>query len=118
MPITAERNKIIYNAVTKYLGIERRAGKTKFKTSYQPYNEMLDEAGFEKIAEQILDKTMTRNIDETPGYIFSTSWGNKHQLGDKADEFEEELKQKLLKLNPDGIFQERVIFSLLTAKKH
>ena len=114
--VTAKRNEAIYDAVIKYLGIERKAGKTTFKTSYQPYTEMLSEAGFSDVKEQIFDEMRSRNIDETLGYIYSTTWGNKSQLGDKTNVFEAELRDKLQNLSPSGTFEEKITFSLLTAK--
>jgi len=116
LPTTAKRNKAILDAAVRYLGIERRAGKTTFKTSLQPWTDTLDEASFAEITECVFDEIRPRNIDETLGYIYSTTWGNKSQLGRKADEFETELRKKLQELSPSGVFEEKITFSLLTAK--
>lgn len=116
VPATALRNKAIYETVVKFLGIERRAGETTFKTSYQPFTEMLEETGFESIQEQTFEEMRERTTDETLGYIYSTSWGNKNQLGDKAMAFDEELMGKLGSIEADGVFSEKIVFSLLTAK--
>jgi ubiquinone/menaquinone biosynthesis C-methylase UbiE len=115
--ITDQRNGVVEECVKKFFGETRRAGKQSYITGTQSFGEMLNQAGFRDIDEQTFDTTNQRTIGQIIGYIYSASWGRKSLLGDKADEFEEELKQKLLKLKSDGIFQERVIFSLLTAKK-
>ena len=115
IPATALRNKAIYESVVKYLGVERRAGATTFKTSYQPFAEMLKAAGFKGVSEQMFEEIRRRTIEETLGYIYSTSWGNKEQLGEKVAAFDEELTDKLKAIRADGVFDERIVFSLLTA---
>ncbi len=115
-PATARRNKAIYESVIKYLGIERRAGKDTFKTSYQPFTKMLDDAHFSEVLEQNYEETRRRSIEATLGYIYSTSWGNKSQLGEKANAFEDELSMRLSELKTNGVFDEKIIFNLLIAK--
>ncbi|GHU07308.1 methyltransferase [Alphaproteobacteria bacterium] len=114
--MTAKRNEIVSQVATKYLGKERRAGKSKFKQMEQSFEDMEREVGFVDVNQTLFDITLSRSIDETIGFLYSTSWGNKAQLGDKAGDFEQELKEKLFNLKPDGIFNERIVLSLLTAK--
>jgi SAM-dependent methyltransferase len=114
--ITAERNRVVGEMGIKYLGVKRKAGKSVFMKEEKSFEEILDEAGFTEIDEVTLDVAIKRTIDDVIGFIFSSSWGNKNQLGDKADAFERELREKLQMLKPDGIFDEMISFSLLTAK--
>ena len=114
--ITAERNRIVSEIGKKYLGTKRKAGHSLFTKEQKSFNEMLDEVGFSKIKEVIFDTTVTRTIDDTVGFILSSSWGNKNQLGDKAEIFEQELRSRLITLKPDGLFNEKLTFWLLTAR--
>lgn len=114
--ITIERNKIVKEVAMKYLNKERKAGKNTFKHNNKPFNDMLTEAGFANIDEITFDKISKRTINETIGFLYSTSRGSKYQLGDKVENFEKELKEKLSKISPNGIFNEKTIFSLLIAK--
>jgi len=114
--LTAKRNEIVREVGIKYLGEKRKAGKGQYQRGEKPWIELLGEAGFADIEETIFDETMERTVDETIGFLYSTSWGNKNQLGDKADAFEQELKEKLLALAPSGVFEEKITFDLLSAK--
>jgi ubiquinone/menaquinone biosynthesis C-methylase UbiE len=114
--ITVKRNQIVSEVGMKYLGAQRKAGQQTYERDNRPFSDMLNEAGYTEIGETVFDITIERTVDETIGFIYSVSWGNKNQLGDKVDVFEAELRKKLHELKPDGIFEEKVTFDLLTAK--
>ncbi|MCL2869300.1 class I SAM-dependent methyltransferase [Candidatus Saccharibacteria bacterium] len=114
--ITAERNRIVSEVGVKYLGAERKAGHSVFTRGKKSFEDMLNEAGFADIEETVLDVMVRRTTDDVIGWLFSSSWGNSDQLGDKAEAFEQELRERLKELKPDGVFDERISFWLLTAK--
>jgi len=114
--ITAERNRIVSEVGIKYLGAQRKAGHGVFTRGKKSFEDMLSEAGFADIKESVLDITIKRTIDDVIGWLFSSSWGKKGQLGGKAETFEQELRERLQELKPDGVFDERISFWLLTAK--
>ena len=51
------------------------------------------------------------------GNLYSTSFASKKQLGDKAGDFEKELKVRLADLVQNGLFKEKLEFSLFTVLK-
>lgn len=51
------------------------------------------------------------------GYLYSTSFCLRDSLGERARDFEEDLKQKLLSIEPSGQFSQTVGVSLLVASK-
>lgn len=114
--ITTKRNQIVSDVGMKYFGEERKAGRKVFVRDAESFGDMLDKAGFTEVEEVIFDTVAKRTIDDVMGFLFSTSWGNKNYLGDKADAFEEELRKKLLALKPDGAFEEKISFYMITAK--
>ena len=114
--LTAERNWVVREIGKKYLGAERKAGHGVFAKNTQSFEDMLGEAGFSEINELVFYDTVRRTIDDVVGFLFSSSWGNRGQLGEKADDFERELRDALLELKSDGVFEERVAFWLLTAR--
>jgi hypothetical protein len=61
--------------------------------------------------------TIRRDIDSIIGCIYSTSTSARPLFGDKAMEFEAELRKALLSLNPGGIFNERVETEVVIAPK-
>jgi len=118
--ITAERNKIVREVVIKDLGSERKAGKSVFRQrddKWLKFDDALAKTGFTDIDEIMFSETVKRSVDETIGFLYSTSWGNKHQLGEKVDEFEKELREKLLELQPSGVFDERVEFYFINGRR-
>jgi ubiquinone/menaquinone biosynthesis C-methylase UbiE len=48
--------------------------------------------------------TRSSTLDEVVGNLYSTSMANPNILDDDKDAFEKELREALLKVNPDGIF--------------
>jgi ubiquinone/menaquinone biosynthesis C-methylase UbiE len=114
--ITVERNRVVREVVVKYLGAERKAGSGIFEQDKKSYESMLSEAGFFDVKEDVWDITTKRSIDDVIGWLYSSSWGNKSQLGNKVGAFERELRERLRELKPDGVFDERISFRLLTAK--
>lgn len=51
---------------------------------------------------------IVRDIASIQGYLYSTSGAAKPLFGDRTAEFERALRDALLKLNPSGIFRERL----------
>jgi ubiquinone/menaquinone biosynthesis C-methylase UbiE len=95
--------------VVKYLGEERRAGDYLHKDFIpvkRPFEELIAESSFRTFERKEYLYTTERNIDEIVGFLFSTSYANKRLLGERADEFEAELRQELIKLVPSGKFLE------------
>jgi ubiquinone/menaquinone biosynthesis C-methylase UbiE len=115
--LTAQRNEIVRKIGLKYLGEKRKAGKRTFKKDEQSWIDMLVGSGFANVHEFVFDKTLKRSIDDTVGFLLSTSWGNTRQLGGQVAHFERELQDKLLEMAPSGVFDEKVVFSLLCGTK-
>jgi len=95
--------------IIKYLGEERRAGDNLHKNfipEKRPFEELINESSFRTFEFKEYPYTTERNIDEIIGFLYSTSYASKRLFGDRADEFEQELRQELLKLVPSGKFVE------------
>lgn len=95
--------------IIKYLGEERRAGDNLHKDfipEKRPFEKLIAESPFRTFEFREYPYTTKRNIDEIIGFLYSTSYANKRLFGDKADEFEQELRQELLKLVPSNKFIE------------
>jgi hypothetical protein len=95
--------------IIKYLGEERRAGDhlhKDFIPEKRPFEELIAESSFKTFEFREYPYSTERNIDEIVGFLYSTSYANKRLFGDRADEFEQELRTELLKLVPSGKFVE------------
>lgn len=95
--------------IIKYLGKERRAGDhlhKNFIPEKRPFEELIAESSFKTFEFKEYPYTTKRNIDEIVGFLYSTSYANKRLFDDRAEEFEDELREELLRLVPSGIFEE------------
>lgn len=95
--------------IEKYLGPERRAGKSLYKNfmvDKRPYEELIAESPFRTFDYKEYDYTTERSIDEIIGFLYSTSYAAKHLFGGKVNDFEQELRRELSKIVPSGKFVE------------
>ncbi|MBM3261694.1 class I SAM-dependent methyltransferase [Candidatus Kaiserbacteria bacterium] len=95
--------------IIKYLGEERRAGDhlhKDFIPEKRPFEELIAESSFKAFEFREYPYTTERNIDEILGFLYSTSYASKRLFGERADEFEQELRTELLTLVPSGKFVE------------
>lgn len=84
---------------------------------YRDYGLMLKDKGFTDIVNQSFEFKNQCNTDSIIGYLYSTSRCSKKILGEKAQGFESELKEELLKLNNRGFFSENIKCGYTIGKK-
>ena len=95
--------------IEKYLGSERRAGDhlhKDFISEKRPYAELIAASPFHTFVHKEYPYTTERDIDQIVGFLYSTSYANLRLLGDRADEFEREIRDELSRLVPSGKFIE------------
>ncbi|MFA5358737.1 MAG: class I SAM-dependent methyltransferase [Patescibacteria group bacterium] len=100
-----EWEKKIIEIIKKYLGPERMTINGKFLVSQKPYEGYLKEAGFKNI--KVFGYTTPKGpktVDEVLAEQFSTSYAAKELFGNRLINFEQELKNELLKIRPDNKF--------------
>jgi ubiquinone/menaquinone biosynthesis C-methylase UbiE len=106
--------------IIKYLGEERRAGDhlhKEFIPEKKPFEDLIPESSFKTFDLKTYEYTTERNIDEIVGFLYSTSYANKRLFGDKAEEFEKELRTELLRLIPSNQFIEEGRVQLFLMRK-
>ena len=101
--------------IQKYLGEERRNGS--FLEKWKDWEDLLEESPFGSYEEWTYDYEFTWTLEQSIGYLYSTSFARRDLLGDRIDAFEKELTAALLKLEPTGIFREAVTVQVLVSKK-
>jgi ubiquinone/menaquinone biosynthesis C-methylase UbiE len=72
---------------------------------------------FSKFAVQEFPSTITRDIDSIIGCIYSMSNCARPLFGDRAEGLEADLSEALLRLNPAGVFNERLETEVVIAIK-
>lgn len=113
-----ERWKKIYkDLVRKYLGEERRAGNSLYRPPSENFDDALDDSPFGGHTEWTHLFSRTRTLEAIIGFLYSTSFASRRLLGAQVGAFEAELREKLLKLEPRGIFTEQVQLEALIGRK-
>ncbi len=103
--------------IKRFLGDERRAGKGMFKSDSRKHEDVITELPFSRSEVTKLINVYHWNIGKIIGYLYSTSFATKHLFGDRSQQFEKELKQELLNLNPSGEFTESQEINVILAWK-
>lgn len=115
-PWKAKRKEII----EKYLGPARRAGTAlyaDFVPERMPVEVCIEASPFRTFEKFVYEYETRRTIDEILGFLYSTSYSAKKHFGDEASNFEQEIRDELLKLVPSGVFVEPGHAELFMAKK-
>lgn len=106
--------------VQKYLGEERRAGTGKFKEAAiggGKFDDILRRSPFSAFEERQHSVPRRQTLDEVIGRLYSTSFANPAVLGDAREAFEHDLREALLGVNPNGIFEKTDNYYLFLARR-
>lgn len=108
-------HKVITETIRRYLGDRRRAGNQFFEPG-ERFEQTLPRNGWTVELERDYSVTLDWDLDSIMGHLWSTSFANRALFGDRADEFEEELRSELLNLNQRGTFRETGEFGLVCGR--
>ena len=86
-------------------------------SEFRDYGLMLIDKGFTDISRESFEVKNQCTIDSIIGYLYSTSRCSKKILGNKASDFEAELRAELFKLNEKGVFSENIKCGYTIGKK-
>lgn len=106
--------------IQKYLGEERRAGTGTFKTSattHERFEDILKRSAFASVDERNYHIKRQQTTDQVIGRIFSTSFANPAVLGEKKEAFENDLRETLTQINPEGLFEKMDEYYLFLARR-
>lgn len=107
--------------VKKWLGEQRRTGKRGQGVWVEPdppHAEILVQSPFPRQALYELPFEQSWTISSFIGYLYSTAFCLQIFLGDNVKQFEDDLTETLLAINPSGQFKEEIKVSFLAAWKH
>lgn len=76
----------------------------------EPHLTVLAGAGFELLGSYEFTAPHTWTIESLTGFAYSTSILSRSALGDRFHDFENDLRDRLLSMQPSGIFEESVSF--------
>ena len=104
--------KAAVEIIQRWLGPRRRAGSGQFSVGPERHEDVLRAAGY-TVDEISFTAEQTWTLDTFIGYLYSTSFAAHRVLGERAADFEADLRCTLLDLEPDGRYRERLRFHLI-----
>lgn len=113
LPWQAELQKII----KLWYGEERRAGNTTYSHPQISHEEIVAQSRFELEVHRLPTYEQQWTIQSIIGNLYSTSYGSRRFLGDRAASFEQELEKALLRIDNSGFFTEEIDLSIILAMK-
>lgn len=96
----------VRGVIKTFLGEERRAGSGTFQHHNRPYSEIMEESPFDQVEEVRIPVQRTWTAETILGYLYSTTFAAPHLFGDRRDEFEAAVKQRLAEFTADDNFPE------------
>jgi len=88
-----------------------------FGGSKENFEDILERSPFKMLDKFEVRYTQEWTIDELIGMLYSTSYASRDFFGEKLKEFEEELRESLLKLDRSGKFTETAVLEALLGRK-
>jgi ubiquinone/menaquinone biosynthesis C-methylase UbiE len=105
---------LAHDVLTRYVVPQERHPCKSPELPHEPA--LLRSAFFAKFTTKEYAMDFERDIASIVGYVYSMSTSPKSAFGARDEEFEGELSDALRKINPSGIFKERVETELMVAK--
>ncbi len=109
----------VLEIIKKYLGNERKAGNGFYQKTADKHEDILKKSGFLKI--ELKNYPSAPKTDTASDIIkaqYTTSYAAKNLFGDNAQNFEKEVTQELLKINPNNKFLETHVAGSIYAWKN
>lgn len=106
----------VREVITEWLGRERRAGAGVYREE-ERHEQALKRTRFSDIGVMDVYVSEQYTVEEIIGYLFSTSYASPVLLGDKMQGFERTVRERLLNLNPAGVFEKLVEYTAIFGKR-
>jgi SAM-dependent methyltransferase len=113
----ADWQTLAVDVIRRWLGEARRAGAGTFRKPSRPHEEILRASGFEDVAEREFLIPYVWTLDSFIGYLYSTSFASRAVLAESADQFEADMRSKLLAYDARGLYEELIHFYYIRARK-
>lgn len=107
----------VRDVVKSFLGEQRRAGSGTFQHHNRPYREIMEESPFDQVEEVRVPVTRSWNAESILGYLYSTSFAAPHLFGDRLEEFEAAVKDRLTDFADDDTFAEENEFLIRLGRR-
>jgi len=109
--------KVLWKIVDDWFGKEKQALQSNIVQFQTPWHEVLAKYPFSSINSFELPETRIWQVETLLGYIYSMSFCSVEKLGDQRIKFEQEVKEQLLKINPQNRFVENNQISVIISDR-
>lgn len=103
--------------VRKWYGEERKAGNTTYSHPVKDHADIVAASRFRLETHRLPVYEYLWTLEGILGNLYSTSFGSRRFLGERAPLFERELEDSLLQLNSEGVFTETIHTNIILAVK-
>ena len=107
----------VRSVIQRHFGTERRAGSGHFKAPRARHETIVAQSAFKRQERVVFQVAKTWTIEQIVGHLFSTSFCSPHVLGERREEFEQDLRRTLRGLGGDELFDESSELEVITAFK-
>jgi ubiquinone/menaquinone biosynthesis C-methylase UbiE len=83
----------------------------------EPHTTVLASAGFTIVGEFEFETPYEWSVEKLTGFMYSTSVLSQPALGRNVRAFERDLRERLLAVEPEGVFREEISFSYTLARR-
>jgi ubiquinone/menaquinone biosynthesis C-methylase UbiE len=83
----------------------------------EPHTNVLASAGFTIVGEFAFETPYEWSVEKLTGFMYSTSILSQQALGRNVQAFESDLRERLLAVEPEGVFREEISFGYTLARR-
>ncbi|MBN6055351.1 class I SAM-dependent methyltransferase, partial [Nonomuraea sp. RK-328] len=98
-------------------GLDKQRAPGSFQATGEHHDEVLAGSPFGRVESARFERVLSRSVDELVGLQLSFSYSAPARLGDRLAAFTEEVRRALLADRPSGVWEERRITEVLTARR-
>jgi SAM-dependent methyltransferase len=114
---TTRWQELAVEVIRRWVGDRPRQGRGQAAAPAARHNEVLEQAGYEDVAEYEFPTPHTWTLDAVVGYVYSTSVASKRVLGEAVDEFEADLRRTLLAHDSSALYPEVMHFDYILGRR-
>lgn len=105
----------VHELIARYIPDQKRHPSKHAEPEHEP--SLRRSACFSEFSAHEYSLDFERDIAAIIGYVYSSSTSPKSAFGERAETFERKLEDMLLRMNPAGVFKERVETEVIVALK-
>jgi trans-aconitate methyltransferase len=108
----------VLSVVQEFLGERRRAGSGFYgRNDRRLFTEILAESAFHQLTEITVPSRHIRSADSVIGWLHSASFAAPHLFGDRLDEFDQAIRERLRDFGSDDTFIDETEFTVLVGRR-